>query len=122
MKLHSSNQPGGRRVTGYGVGFVSVGEEHLTESFVLTPEGIHRAVQLESVAGLRWSALPMLNDESIEVLLVGSGARQEFPPLELYAELAERRIGLEVMDTPAACRTYNILLAEGRQVAALMVV
>ena len=52
-----------------------------------------------------------------EIVLLGTGLRQQLPPARLYAEFAARRIGLEVMDSAAACRTYNLLLSEYREVA-----
>lgn len=54
---------------------------------------------------------------SPEVVLLGTGERQRMPPPALYAAFASRRIGLEVMDNGAACRTYNLLLSEFREVA-----
>ena len=57
-----------------------------------------------------------------EVALFGSGATMRFPHPRLTRALTEARIGLEVMDTPAACRTYNILAAEGRRVAAAILI
>jgi uncharacterized protein len=54
---------------------------------------------------------------SPEVVLLGTGSRQRIPPPSLYAEFAARGIGLEVMDNRAACRTYNVLLGEARDVA-----
>jgi uncharacterized protein len=54
------------------------------------------------------------------VALLGTGSRQRFPAPRLTRALAEARIGLEVMTTPAACRTYNILMAEGRKVVAAL--
>jgi uncharacterized protein len=54
---------------------------------------------------------------SPDVVLLGTGERQRLPPLSLYAEFAARGIGLEVMDNRAACRTYNLLLGEFRDVA-----
>ena len=53
-----------------------------------------------------------------DVLLLGTGATQRFPHPRLYRALTDARIGVECMDTPAACRTYNILVAEGRRVIA----
>jgi uncharacterized protein len=53
-----------------------------------------------------------------DVLLLGTGARQRFPHPRLYRSLTDAGIGVECMDTPAACRTYNILVAEGRRVVA----
>jgi uncharacterized protein len=55
-----------------------------------------------------------------ELLILGTGRRQRFPRAELLAPLAEAGIGWEVMDTGAACRTYNILMSEGRNVAAAL--
>ena len=55
-----------------------------------------------------------------EILLIGTGRRLVFPAHSLYAELFRKGIGLEVMDTTAACRTYNILLSEGREVVAAL--
>jgi uncharacterized protein len=57
-----------------------------------------------------------------EVLLLGSGVRQVFPPHELLARLYAARVGFEVMDTGAACRTYNVLVGEGREVAAALLI
>ena len=53
-----------------------------------------------------------------DVLLLGTGSRQRFPHPRLYRSLTDAGIGVECMDTPAACRTYNILVAEGRRVVA----
>jgi uncharacterized protein len=55
------------------------------------------------------------------VVLLGTGARQRFPAPVLMRSLIDRGIGVEVMDTHAACRTYNILMAEGRDVAAALI-
>ncbi len=55
-----------------------------------------------------------------DILVIGTGERQQFPPPRLYAQLAEQGVGLEVMDTSAACRTYNVLVLEDRKVAAAL--
>ena len=55
-----------------------------------------------------------------EIVLIGTGKKLRFPPADALSPLREARIGFEVMDTAAACRTYNVLLGEGRQVAALL--
>jgi uncharacterized protein len=57
-----------------------------------------------------------------DVLVLGTGARQRFPSPQLLRPLVEAGIGIEIMDTPAACRTYNILVGEGRAVAAALIV
>ena len=55
-----------------------------------------------------------------EIVLIGTGKKLRFPPPDALRPLRDARIGFEVMDTAAACRTYNVLLGEGRQVAALL--
>ncbi len=55
-----------------------------------------------------------------DILVIGTGERQQFPPLQLYGQLAELGVGLEVMDTSAACRTFNVLVLEDRKVAAAL--
>ena len=57
-----------------------------------------------------------------EIVIIGTGKKLRFPPPAALAPLREARIGFEVMDTAAACRTYNVLLGEGRQVAALLLI
>ena len=69
---------------------------------------------------MSWDSIAALHDHGIEILVLGTGRRQLFPSPRFYSELAAARIGLEVMDSAAACRTYNILAAEGRRVAALI--
>ena len=58
---------------------------------------------------------------SPELVIFGSGSRLRFPPPAILKQLMARRIGFETMDTPAACRTYNVLLAEGRAVVAALI-
>ena len=56
----------------------------------------------------------------VEIVLIGTGRTQSFPAAEVYRACTGRGVGLEVMSTPAACRTYNILLGEGRRIAACL--
>ena len=69
------------------------------------------AADLEPVLGL-----------APEVVLLGTGAHQQFPDSAILRILYEQRIGVEIMDTSAACRTYNVLVSEGRSVAAALIV
>jgi len=57
-----------------------------------------------------------------EIVLIGTGSKLRFPPPDALRPLRDAHIGFEVMDTAAACRTYNVLLSEGRQVAALLLI
>ena len=99
---------------------IRIGERIVTSSTALTPEriiGEWRAVPIDelSIGDLE----PVLAEDP-ELLVLGTGMRQLLPPPELTFALARRGIGLEMMDTPAACRTFNILIAEGRRPAAVL--
>jgi uncharacterized protein len=75
-----------------------------------------------SVEGLAADHMAAIVELAPEIVLLGTGASLRFPEPALLAPLYKAGIGVEVMDTPAACRTYNILLAEGRKVLAAVIV
>lgn len=119
MKFELSRAAGANRFTGYGDGYVLVNGVRHDSSLIVLPG---RLVQWD-VAGfdaLVESDFRIFSRLDLEILLLGTGPRQRFPQPRLLAALAGARIGLEVMDLPAACRTYNILAAEERRVAAAL--
>jgi uncharacterized protein len=119
VKLHLSS-PGGRNtITGYGEGYVMVNGERHDANLIVLPDRILRwsAASFEALAAEDFGALALLD---LEVVLLGTGATLRFPPPETTRALAAARVGLEVMDVQAACRTYNILAAEERRVAAAL--
>jgi len=118
MKMHRDNTARARRITGYGAGYVSVDEKMLNSSFIITPEALITDWGPGEIAELDEAALEAVMQLSPTIVLLGSGAVQKFPPASLIAPMLTRGIGIEVMTTAAACRTYNILVAEGRAVAA----
>jgi len=118
MKMQLENTAGAHRITSYGPGYVSVDGERVTCSFILTPEKLIRDWQPRIVAELDEAALEAVTSLRPNVILLGTGLEQCFPPPSLLAPVLGQGIGIEVMTTAAACRTYNILVAEGRQVAA----
>ena len=119
MKLHATLPGGVNAITGYGEGYVMVNGERRDSSLVVLPDRIEPwAVQ--SFDQLSTEDFAFLRDLKAEIVLLGTGARQRFPHPRFTAELAKAGIGLEVMDLQAACRTYNILVAEQRKVAAAL--
>jgi uncharacterized protein len=119
VKLHASGAAGVNTITGYGEGYVTVNSERRTSSVVVLPD------RIEPWPASRFDALTpedfrFLKALGAEIVLLGTGARQRFPHPRLTAELTGAGIGLEVMDLQAACRTYNILVAEERKVAAAL--
>jgi uncharacterized protein len=122
MKLHSDSRSKFHVVTAHGAGFVAVDGRKLDRSLLLMPDRIDAAWGPDSFAALTAEHLAPLAQLGCDVVLLGTGSRQHFPSAALLRPLIEARIGLEAMDTPAACRTYNILVAEGRKVAAALIV
>ena len=121
MKLHADTPTAHNSVTAYGPGFVEINKVRHTTNVVVTPEHL----EIWNVAdfdSLQASDFERLRDLRSEVLLLGTGKRQRFPHPRLTLPLTEVRTGIEIMDTQAACRTYNILMAEGRRVAAALLV
>jgi len=120
MKFHDSMDRNRLCVTGYGRGYITVGEQRIRSTFILTPDRIDTDPGVDSILALAPGALPILATVKPEILLIGTGRAQQMPSPAFIAHLAARRIGVEYMDTFAACRTFNILAAEQRRVAALL--
>lgn len=122
MKFHADSASGQFRITAYGNGYVRVNEEEITVSCIVTPARLIRDWIPQSHTDLRPAHMePVLRLEP-EIVLLGTGPSQHFPAPEVFSEMLQRGIGMEVMSTSAACRTYNILLSEGRDVAAALIV
>ena len=119
MKLHATGPSGVNTITGYGEGYVMVNGERRVSSLVVLPDRIE-PWEAKTFDQLSAEDFTFLKSLQAEIVLLGTGARQRFPPPRLTAALAQAGIGLEVMDLQAACRTYNILVAEERKVAAAL--
>jgi uncharacterized protein len=106
--------------TGYGEGYVMVNGERHTRSLIVLADRIlpWPVPDIEALAAAHLDAILATRPE---VVLLGTGARLRFPHPSITAALPAAGIGLEVMDTQAACRTYNILVSESRVVAAALV-
>ncbi|MCA1978722.1 MAG: Mth938-like domain-containing protein [Thiobacillus sp.] len=123
MKLHLNSGGGQPLFTGYGADHVVIDGRRFDASLLLSARGI----EVAPWAGLGFHALTAAHFEWIalrapDILLLGTGTRLRFPPPALTRPLVEARIGLEVMDVGALCRTYNILVAEGRNVGAAVLI
>lgn len=94
----------------------------LRHSFIITPEQLQQEWAPESLAQTRGDDLTALAELDMEVLLLGTGRSLHFPGTEQLAALIGLGVGYEVMNSAAACRTYNILASEGRRVAAAVII
>jgi len=120
MKFHLQ-APTGTLVTGTGPGWIRVGADEYREGVVLLPEAVVRGFAPEGLDALGAGDLAALLVHKPEIVLVGTGATQRFLSPRVLAPLTNARVGVEMMDTRAACRTFNILVGEGRRVAAALV-
>jgi uncharacterized protein len=119
VKLHATRPSGVNTITGYGEGYVMVNGERRSSSLVVLPDRIE-PWEAKTFDQLSVEDFTFLKSLEAEIVLLGTGERQRFPHPRLTAALAQAGIGLEVMDLQAACRTYNILVAEERKVAAAL--
>lgn len=114
MRMNEVHFDDSKPVDGYGPGFFRVGGEVLNSAVLLVPSGAHAWAGFEDAAALVAVA------GEVDVLLLGTGAEIAHAPAALRRAVEAAGLGLEVMASPAACRTYNVLLAEGRRVGAAM--
>lgn len=121
MKLHLSHPGGQNAVTGYGDGYVAVNGVRYQMSVVVLPDRVLTDWNVADMAGLTRDRMEWLANLGVEIVLLGTGRRLVFPEAPLLAPMVAAGVGFEAMDTRAACRTYNILMAEGRQVAAALI-
>jgi uncharacterized protein len=122
MKLHVTRTSGENLFTGYGEGYVAVNHTRYAHSVVVTPQGEVAAWSPQGFETLTAAHVEALLALGCDIVILGTGATHRFPSPDVLRPLAAAGVGLEVMDTRAACRTYNILMAEGRQVVAAVLV
>ena len=120
MKFHLDQRPGLNTFTGYGAGYVLVNQTRHEHNLVVLPEMILDDWTKGGFDSLAAADFAPLLAQGLEIVLLGTGSSIRFPRPELLRTLIEARVGVEIMNTPAACRTYNILMGEGRKVAAAL--
>jgi uncharacterized protein len=120
MKLHADRPDGPNSITRHGPGGVLVNGSEYRSSSVIAWQGAVTAWPVERFDALSERHFAALADLAPELVIFGTGARLRFPAPALLRPLIERGIGVETMDTAAACRTYNVLLGEGRAVVAAL--
>ncbi len=120
MKLHLTAPQNRNSFTGHGAGYVAVNGTPYRAPLIVTPETIVADWPVADLTELTADTLHQLLAHTPEIIILGTGATQRFPDPALLRPLFEARVGVEIMATPAACRTYNILVAEERRVLAAM--
>jgi len=120
MKFHLSTAEG-NMFTGHGADYIRLGVVEYRDNVLVTPERIVTGWTAGGFDTLSEADFAALVELKPEVVLLGTGASLRFPHPRLTRALTDAGIGVEVMDTPAACRTFNILAAEGRRVVAAVI-
>ncbi|MES3024424.1 MAG: Mth938-like domain-containing protein [Pseudomonadota bacterium] len=122
MKLHPSTNLQYQTVTGYDDSGVEINAVRFAYSLTLMPEQPPRPWHVARFEDLNAEHFAAIEAELPDVVILGTGERQRFAHPRLVAGLAARRIGVECMDNKAACRTYNILMGEGRKVTLALII
>ena len=122
MKLHADRAEGVNIINAYTTDSVSVNGELHTQSILVPPTGAMEPWLATSMADLTEEHFARIAKSAPEMVIFGSGRQLRFPPPALLRPLMAARIGVETMDTAAACRTYNILVGEGRRVLAALLI
>src|SRR4249920_1139813 len=118
LKLHADSPTALTTVTAYGPGFVEVNQVRHHRPVLIAPDRQVEPWDVGTFDALTPEVFSGLRDRDPELVLLGTGARQRFPHPHLLKPLTEAGIGCESMTSQAACRTYNILMSEGRRVLA----
>jgi uncharacterized protein len=122
MKFHITKAAGQNLFTGYGDGYVAINNARYEHPVLVSPEGEVEPWDASSLDALTRAHFEALLERGPELVLLGTGVTLRFPRPELTRVLATAGMGFEAMDTKAACRTFNILMAEGRRVIAAILV
>lgn len=109
-------------IRAYTPGEIRIKADKYTHSMVLSANKLIADWPLTDITALTESHLDAILDQDPELILLGTGARFIFPSAEKLRPIIERGIGYEIMDTAAACRTYNVLVAEARHVVAGLII
>ena len=120
MKIHLESGVGQNLIRAYAPGRITINEEIYTSSLIVTPQQVITAWPPVRFADLLAGHFELIPPLQPEVVILGTGARLQFPAPKLTRSLVEAGIGIEVMDTGAACRTYNFLMSDGRRVVAAL--
>jgi uncharacterized protein len=122
MKLHSSSTEKYQTVTGYDQSGVEINAQRFDYSVLVMPEVAPRAWPVARFEDLTAAHFEAIAADKPDVVILGTGEQQRFVHPRLVASLSNLRIGVESMDSHAACRTYNILMGEGRKVTLALII
>jgi len=122
VKLHPANFTNQNIFTGYGQDYVMINQVRYDQSLIVLPEQLIQSWPVQTIQQLEFRHFDDLLPSTPEIVLLGTGSKLLFPNQSILNQFARLRIGFEIMDTYACCRTYNILVEENRQIAAAILI
>ena len=122
MKLQSDPHSGANTITGYGDGYVEINKTPYMHAVLISSDGAISEWPIKAFQAIEPSHFEQMVTLKPELILIGTGVKQRFPKPELLKALISAKIGFEIMNSQAACRTYNILVGEGRRVLLALIV
>lgn len=122
MKLHLNTTTGQNTIFGHGDGYINVNGNLLEHPVVITPDTLISPWNVIDLATLSVADFDVVIALQPAIVIFGSGSVFRFPDPRIMAAFSKAHIGFDVMDTAAACRTYNVLISEGRRVAAALLI
>ena len=120
MRLTRDGSSGSHLIRGYAPGELRIDDERVQSTVLLSATAMQVEPTIQSVADLSLALSERVLAMEPELVLLGTGPRQLFPEASFGAHFLRANVGFEVMDTGAACRTFNVLVAEQRRVSALL--
>jgi uncharacterized protein len=121
MQVTQITDVGQNLITAYASDHVAVNGVRHSRSLILRADGLLADWPIQSIENLHADAFAWLRTDPPEIVLLGTGMTQQFPARDVWRQLRTAGWGIEIMDTAAACRTYNLIVAEGRPVAAALI-
>ena len=122
MKLHLTTTSNQYLITAYGEGYVEINRQRFTSSLIVTAEQLILDWEINSFAHVSEISFERALILKPEVLLLGTGNKHQFLHPKITQNISNNGVSIECMTTVAACRTYNILMSEGRDVAAMLII
>ena len=120
MQITEEKTTGLNVITSYGEGYISVSEKPYRHSLIISPNQLITDWKITEPAQLSYDSLIVIENWEPDIVLLGTGPHQIFPESDLMFRFLQQGIGCEIMDSAAACRTYNILMSESRKVVAAL--
>ena len=118
MKFAQDSQDDGYVISAYGENSVSINGKLFRQSLIITRTKLNENWEVSAVELLQADHINQILAFNPELIIIGTGDKLIFPAVEVYSGIIEHGIGVDFMDTRAACRTYNILMSEGRDIVA----